>query len=98
MSEEAHKADPTRIASVLMSERDLPRDEFGWPYRLLLQLDGRRVTGLVYDKRGDVMVCGSTPEGPALVERASWQPAPDAVAVAASEWWALVQVVQQAGR
>jgi hypothetical protein len=75
------------IGSFLMTDPDLPRDEFSWPYQPLFYFHGDRITGLVYDQDGHVMAYRNTPEGDPRVEESTWQRAPDPVAAAAVEWW-----------
>lgn len=75
------------VGSLLMTDPDLPRDEFGWPYQPLFYFEGHRITGLVRDEAGYVMAYRNTVEGDPLVDDSTWQRAPDAIAAAAVEWW-----------
>jgi hypothetical protein len=75
------------IGSLLMTDPNLPRDEFGWPYQPLFYFEGERITGLVHDSDGDIMAYRNTAEGAPLMDESTWQRAPDAIAAAAVEWW-----------
>ncbi len=75
------------IGSLLMTDPDLPSDEFGFPYQALFRFEGERITGLIHDNEGHVMAYRNTAEGRPLLEKSTWQRAPDAIAAAAEEWW-----------
>ncbi len=75
------------IGSLLMTDPNLPRDEFGWPYQPLFYFEGERIPALVHDSDGHVMAYRNTAEGAPLMDESTWQRAPDAIAAAAVEWW-----------
>ena len=76
------------VGSLLMIDRDLPRDEFGHPYQPLIWFDDdSRTLCLVVDRNGHVLAWGSNADpGVEPAEPPEIQVVPEAIERAARLW------------
>jgi len=77
------------VGALLMTDPELPRDEFGHPYQPLFWFDeGSRATGLVVDDHNHVLAWVNDAQGnPQLDVEPSCQRVPEPVERAARDWW-----------
>jgi hypothetical protein len=81
--------DAAGVGALLMTDPNLPKDEFGHPYQALYWFDGRsRALGLLLDDDEHVLAWVNNGHGDPDVEvRPMCQRVPEAVERAARHWW-----------